>query len=44
MIGKVYGFLADMGVAFRVVELLRAEGHDALHLGEEQLHRLPLGG
>ena len=36
-------FLADMGVAGRVVEWLRAEGHDAVHLREEGLHRLPDG-
>jgi predicted nuclease of predicted toxin-antitoxin system len=34
-------FLADMGVSERVVEWLRANGHEALHLREEQLHRLP---
>lgn len=32
-------FLADMGVDMRVVEWLRREGHDALHLREEGLHR-----
>ena|SRR5947207_2407902 len=37
-------FLADMGVSWRVVEWLRAEGHDAIHLREQQLHRLPNGG
>ena len=37
-------FLADMGVSWRVVEWLRAEGHDAVHLREQQLHRLPNGG
>jgi predicted nuclease of predicted toxin-antitoxin system len=36
-------FLADMGVALRVVEWLRSEGHDASHLREEGLHRLPNG-
>lgn len=36
-------FLADMGVALRVVERLRAEGHDVIHLREEGLHRLPNG-
>ncbi len=35
--------LADMGVAMRVVEWLRAEGHDARHLREEGLHRLSDG-
>jgi len=36
-------FLADMGVAQRVVQWLRSEGHDAVHLREENLHRLPNG-
>lgn len=36
-------FLADMGVSIRVVEWLRAEGHDAAHLREEGLQRLPNG-
>ena len=27
-------FLADMGVAMRVVEWLRSQGHDAVHLRE----------
>ena len=36
-------FLADMGVALRIVEWLREDGHDALHLREEGLHRLPDG-
>ena len=36
-------FLADMGVALGVVEWLRAQGHDTLHLREEGLHRLPNG-
>ena len=36
-------FLADMGVAMRVVEWLRNAGHDARHLREEGLHRLPNG-
>jgi predicted nuclease of predicted toxin-antitoxin system len=34
-------FLADMGVAMRVVEWLRDQGYDARHLREEELHRLP---
>ena len=34
-------FLADMGVSLRVVEWLRQKGHDAKHLREENLHRLP---
>ena len=36
-------FLADMGVAQRIVMWLRNEGHDAVHLREERLHRLPNG-
>ena len=36
-------FLADMGVALRIVEWLREDGHDALHLREDGLHRLPDG-
>jgi len=36
-------FLADMGVARRIVQWLRSEGHDAVHLSDEQLHRLPNG-
>lgn len=36
-------FLADMGVSQRVVEWLRANGHDALHLRDEGLQRLPNG-
>ena len=34
-------FLADMGVASRIVDWLRAAGHDATHLRDEGLHRLP---
>ncbi len=34
-------FLADMGVALRVVRHLRTVGHDALHLAEQGLQRLP---
>jgi predicted nuclease of predicted toxin-antitoxin system len=34
-------FLADMGVAMRVVEWLRDQGYDARHLREEELQRLP---
>jgi predicted nuclease of predicted toxin-antitoxin system len=37
-------FLADMGVSWRVVEWLRKDGHEAIHLREQQLHRLPDGG
>jgi predicted nuclease of predicted toxin-antitoxin system len=36
-------FLADMGVAKRVVNWLLEEGHDAVHLRDEKLHRLPDG-
>lgn len=34
-------FLADIGVSPRIVGWLREEGHDAGHLFEEGLHRLP---
>ncbi|MBI5199578.1 MAG: DUF5615 family PIN-like protein [Nitrospirae bacterium] len=33
-------FLADMGIAMRIVEWLRAKGYDAVHLREEGLHKL----
>jgi predicted nuclease of predicted toxin-antitoxin system len=36
-------FLADMGVSQRVVEWLRAGGHDAVHLRDEALQSLPNG-
>ena len=36
-------FLADMGVSPRIVEWLRRKGHDAVHLRDEGLHRLPNG-
>jgi predicted nuclease of predicted toxin-antitoxin system len=36
-------FLADMGVSQRVVHWLRNGGHDAIHLRDEGLHRLPNG-
>ncbi|HEV7222893.1 MAG TPA: DUF5615 family PIN-like protein [Pirellulales bacterium] len=36
-------FLGDMGVSMRVIEWLRAAGHDAVHLREEGLQRLPNG-
>ncbi len=32
-------FLADMGVDQRVVDWLRSQGHDAIHLREQGLHR-----
>jgi len=34
-------FLADIGVAIRVVEWLRDQGYDARHLREQELQRLP---
>ena len=36
-------FLADMGVHLQVVEWLRREGHDVVHLRDEGLQRLPNG-
>lgn len=36
-------FLADMGVSIQVVEWLRTNGHDAAHLRDERLQRLPNG-
>ncbi len=36
-------FLADMGVAQRIVAWLRAEGHDAVHLRDQGLQRMPNG-
>ncbi|MEN6427020.1 MAG: DUF5615 family PIN-like protein [Phycisphaerales bacterium] len=36
-------FLADMGVAQRVVQWLRVEGHDVVHLRDEGLQRMPNG-
>jgi predicted nuclease of predicted toxin-antitoxin system len=36
-------FLADMGVSQQVVEWLRTNGHDAIHLRDERLQRLPDG-
>jgi predicted nuclease of predicted toxin-antitoxin system len=36
-------FLADMGLDIRVVAWLREKGHDATHLRDEGLHRLPNG-
>jgi len=32
-------FLADMGVSPRCVEWLRSQGHNAVHLHEQNLHR-----
>ncbi|MEE9604839.1 MAG: DUF5615 family PIN-like protein [Candidatus Scalindua sp.] len=34
-------FLADMGVAWRIVKWLRQHNHDAVHLRELNLHRMP---
>ena len=34
-------FLADMGISIDVVAALRADGHDASHLFEQGLHRMP---
>jgi predicted nuclease of predicted toxin-antitoxin system len=36
-------FLADMGVSMRVVEWLRSSGHDAIHLRDDGLQKLPNG-
>lgn len=36
-------FLADMGVSQHVVAWLRSQGHDAIHLRDEGLQRLPNG-
>lgn len=36
-------FLADMGVSSKVVEWLRQGGHDAIHLRDEGLQKLPNG-
>jgi predicted nuclease of predicted toxin-antitoxin system len=36
-------FLADMGVSQLVVEWLRANGHESVHLRDEGLQRLPNG-
>ncbi len=34
-------FLADMGIAWRIVEWLRQHNYDAVHLRELNLHRMP---
>lgn len=34
-------FLADMGISMHTVAWLRQQGHDAVHLREEGLQRLP---
>jgi predicted nuclease of predicted toxin-antitoxin system len=36
-------FLADMGVSVRVVASLRSSGHDAIHLRDQGLQKLPNG-
>jgi predicted nuclease of predicted toxin-antitoxin system len=36
-------FLADMGISPRVVEELRRNGYDAVHLLDENLHRMTDG-
>ena len=36
-------FLADMGVSMQVVEWLCSSGHDAIHLRNEGLQKLPNG-
>ena len=36
-------FLADMGVDIRIVKWLRGKGHDATHLRDEGMHRMPNG-
>ena len=36
-------FLADMGISQQVVEWLRTNGHEAMHLRDEGLQRLPNG-
>ena len=36
-------FLADMGISPRIVEELRKKGHDAIHLAEQGLYRMPDG-
>lgn len=34
-------FLADMGISKRIVDDLKAKGHDVVHLSDEGLQRLP---
>jgi predicted nuclease of predicted toxin-antitoxin system len=34
-------FLADMGISLFTVKWLRSSGHDAIHLRDERLQRLP---
>ncbi|MBI1767811.1 MAG: DUF5615 family PIN-like protein [Bacteroidetes bacterium] len=33
-------FLADMGISMDTVQWLRLQGHDAIHLSEERLHKM----
>lgn len=35
--------LVDMSVDLRVADWLRSQGHDAVHLRDERLHRMPNG-
>ena len=35
--------LVDMSVDIRVADWLRSQGHDAVHLRDEGLHRMPNG-
>jgi len=35
--------LVDMSVDIRVADWLRSQGHDAVHLRDERLHRMPNG-
>ena len=37
-------FLGDACLDVRIVEWLRTQGHDAIHLRDEGLQRLPNGG
>ena len=34
-------FLADMGISMDTVRWLQSKGHDAVHLSEERLHKMP---
>ncbi len=34
-------FLADMGIAWRIVEWLKLHNHDAVHLRELNFHKMP---
>ena len=37
-------FLADMGISPKTVAFLHALGHDAVHLSDQELERLPDSG